>query len=115
MLEKKVLGGVLSLSWALGLVVSSAAYAGPMDGNSSDVMLQGFHWRSTETYPWWGVIQGKAADIKNSGFTMVWFPPSSDAASNEGYLPRQLYLQSSKYGTDVQLKSAIGALHTYGR
>lgn len=114
MLKKKVLGGVLSLSWALGLVAPVAAFAGPMDGNSSDVMLQGFHWRSTETYPWWGVIQGKAADIKNSGFTMVWFPPSSDAASNEGYLPRQLYVQSSKYGTDAQLKGAIGALHTYG-
>ncbi|HEX8819420.1 MAG TPA: glucan 1,4-alpha-maltotetraohydrolase domain-containing protein [Archangium sp.] len=114
MFKKKVFGGVLSLSWALGLFMAPAAYAGPMDGNSGDVMLQGFHWRSQETYPWWGVVQGKAADIKNSGFTMVWLPPSSDAASNEGYLPRQLYMQTSKYGTDVQLKSAIGALHTYG-
>jgi alpha-amylase len=114
MLKKKVLGAVLSLSWALGLVASSAAGAGPLDGNSSDVMLQGFHWRSTETYPWWGVIQGKASDIKNSGFSMVWFPPSGDAASNEGYLPRQLYVQTSKYGTDAQLKGAISALHTYG-
>jgi alpha-amylase len=114
MLKNKVLGAVLSLSWALGLVVSSAAHAGPMDGNSSDVMLQGFHWRSTETYPWWGVVQGKAADIKNSGFTMVWFPPSGDSGAKEGYMPRQLYVQSSAYGTDVQLKSAIGALHTYG-
>jgi alpha-amylase len=114
MLKNKVLGAVLSLSWALGLVVSSAAYAGPLDGNSGDVMLQGFHWRSQETYPWWNIVQGKASDIKASGFTMVWLPPSQDAASNEGYLPRQLYLQSSKYGTDVQLKSAIGALHTYG-
>lgn len=114
MLEKKVLGGVVSLSWALGLVVSTAAYAGPLDGNSGDVMLQGFHWRSSETSPWWGVIQGKASDIKNSGFTMVWFPPSGDAASNEGYLPRQLYVQSSRYGTEAQLKSAIGALHTQG-
>lgn len=114
MLKNKVVGAVLSLSWALGLVLSSAAYAGPLDGNASDVMLQGFHWRSTETYPWWGVVQGKAADIKNSGFSMVWLPPSQDAASNEGYLPRQLYVQNSKYGTDVQLKSAIGSLHTYG-
>ncbi len=114
MLKNKVLGAVLSLSWALGLVVSSAAYAGPLDGNSSDVMLQGFHWRSYETYPWWNVVQGKASDIKASGFTMVWLPPSQDAASNEGYLPRQLYVQSSMYGTDVQLKSAIGSLHTYG-
>jgi alpha-amylase len=114
MLEKKVLGAVLSLSWALGLVVSSAAHAGPMDGNSGDVMLQAFHWRSTETYPWWNIVQGKASDIKNSGFTMVWLPPSGDSGAKEGYMPRQLYLQSSSYGTDAQLKSAIGALRTYG-
>ncbi len=114
MFTKKVFGGVVSLSWALGLVVSTAAYAGPLDGNSSDVMLQGFHWRSTETYPWWGVIQGKASDIKNSGFTMVWFPPSGDSAAKEGYMPRQLYVQSGSYGTDAQLKGAIGALRTYG-
>jgi alpha-amylase len=114
MFKKKIFGGVLSLSWALGLFAAPAAYAGPMDGNSSDVMLQGFHWRSTETYPWWGVIQGKAADIKNSGFTMVWFPPSGDSAAKEGYLPRQLYVQNGSYGTEAQLKGAIGALRTYG-
>ncbi len=114
MFTKKVFGAVVSLSWALGLVVSTAASAGPLDGNSSDVMLQGFHWRSTETYPWWGVIQGKASDIKNSGFTMVWFPPSGDSAAKEGYMPRQLYVQSGSYGTDAQLKGAIGALRTYG-
>ncbi|SEU16750.1 glucan 1,4-alpha-maltotetraohydrolase domain-containing protein [Stigmatella erecta] len=113
MLKKKVLGGVLSLSWALGLVAAPAAFAGPMDGNSSDVMLQGFHWYSYQTSPWWNVIQNKAADIGASGFTMVWLPPSSDAASNEGYLPRQLSVQTSKYGTDTQLRSAVGALHTY--
>ncbi|PTL81954.1 alpha-amylase C-terminal beta-sheet domain-containing protein [Vitiosangium sp. GDMCC 1.1324] len=114
MFKQRVLGAVVSLSWALGLAVASAAHAGPLDGNSSDVMLQGFHWRSTETSPWWGVIQSKASDIKASGFTMVWLPPSGDSAAKEGYLPRQLYVQSSSYGTDVQLKSAIGALHTYG-
>lgn len=114
MLKNKVLGAALALTWALGLVVSSAAYAGPLDGNSSDVMLQSFHWYSWKTSPYWGVIQGKAADIKNAGFTMVWFPPSEDSSASEGYMPRQLYLQSSAYGTDVQLKSAIGALHTNG-
>ncbi len=113
MFEKKMRGAVLSLSWALGVLAGPVALAGPMDGNSGDVMLQGFHWRSHETSPWWGVIQGKAADIGASGFTMVWLPPSSDSAANEGYLPRQLNLQSSKYGTAAQLNSAIGALHTY--
>ena len=113
MFEKKTRGVVLSWSWVLGLLAAPVAVAGPMDGNSGDVMLQGFHWRSHETSPWWGVVQGKAADIGASGFTMVWLPPSSDSAANEGYLPRKLEVQSSKYGTDTQLRAAIGALHTY--
>ncbi|WP_239470039.1 glucan 1,4-alpha-maltotetraohydrolase domain-containing protein [Archangium violaceum] len=111
MLQKNVFRAVLPLSLVLA---PFAAFAGPLDGNSGDVMLQGFHWTSYQTSPWWSSIQGKASDIGASGFTMVWLPPSSDAASNEGYLPRQLYVQNSKYGTEAQLKSAIGALHTYG-
>ncbi|ATB36510.1 alpha-amylase [Cystobacter fuscus] len=113
MLKKKVFGGAVSLSWALALLGAPAVFAGPMDGNSGDVMLQGFHWTSYQTSPWWGIVQGKASDIGASGFTMVWLPPSSDAASNEGYLPRQLSVLNSRYGTEAQLKSAIGALHTY--
>lgn len=113
MLKKKVLGALRSLSWALGLLAAPAVFAGPMDGAASDVMLQGFHWQSYQTSPWWGVVQGKAQDIGASGFSMVWLPPSSDAGSNEGYLPRQLSVLNSKYGTQAQLTSAIGALHTY--
>ena len=112
--KKAVVRGGLSLTLAVALLGGGAAAAGPMDGNSGDVMLQGFHWTSYQTSPWWGVVQGKASDIGASGFTMVWLPPSSDAASNEGYLPRQLSVLNSKYGTETQLKSAIGALHTYG-
>jgi alpha-amylase len=92
------------------LVMPSPAAAGELDGNSSAVMLQGFHWRSRETYPWWGVIQNNATNIRNAGYTMVWLPPSSDSAAAEGYLPRQLYVQNSGYGTEAQLKSAITAL-----
>jgi len=112
MLTKK-LRAVTKWAWVLGLGLAPVAVAGPMDGNTTEVMLQGFHWNSHQTYPWWGVIQNKAPQISSAGFTMVWFPPSSDAASDEGYLPRQLYVQNSKYGTDAQLKAAIGALRTY--
>lgn len=80
---------------------------------SEDVILQGFHWTSHTTKPWWGIIENKAEDIAKAGFTMVWFPPSSAAASKEGYLPHQLYLQNSNYGSQEQLQSAIKNLHKH--
>ncbi len=83
-------------------------------GPSSDVMLQGFHWESHLSSSWWNVVSGNAGTIGNAGFTMVWMPPSQDAASDEGYLPRRLYVQDSSYGTEVELKSAIAALHGQG-
>ncbi len=110
----------LKRSWLASLAGLSSlffllpAHAGELDGNSQAVMLQGFHWESHESPSWWNVVNTQAADIATSGFTMVWLPPSSDAASVEGYLPRQLYVQTSTYGTEAQLKSAIGALHTRG-
>jgi alpha-amylase len=96
------------------VLVAPLASAGALDGNSSDVMLQGFHWYSYQTYPWWGTIKNNAASIKADGFTMVWLPPPSDAASNEGYLPRRLELLDSKYGTRTDLVNALSALNANG-
>jgi alpha-amylase len=105
----------MTLTSLLALVlVAPLASAGPLDGNSSDVMLQGFHWYSYQTYPWWGVIRNNAASFKADGFTMVWLPPPSDAASNEGYLPRRLELLDSKYGTRTDLVNALSALNANG-
>jgi len=87
--------------------------ASKSDGNSA-VMLQGFHWLSWQAAPWWGAIAGKAQDIAAAGFSMVWLPPSEDAASNEGYIPRRWYVQDSKYGTQAELRKAIAALHNGG-
>lgn len=79
----------------------------------TEVILQGFHWHSHEAKPWWDVIKNKASEISQTGFTMVWFPPSSASASKEGYLPNRLYHQNSNYGNVDQLKGAIRALHSY--
>ena len=76
------------------------------------VMLQGFHWESNRTKPWWGVISAKTEAIANAGFDMVWFPPSGQAASDQGYIPVQLYVQNSTYGTQAQLQQAISSLHS---
>ncbi|MBI5208858.1 MAG: alpha-amylase [Elusimicrobia bacterium] len=77
-------------------------------------MLQGFHWESHMSKPWWNVIAAKAGEISSSGFDLVWFPPSSSALSDEGYLPNRLYVQDSAYGTSAQLKGAVAALHAKG-
>jgi alpha-amylase len=94
--------------------LSLSALAQVVDGSSSAVMLQGFHWESHMQSPWWNVVSAKAGDISDSGFDMVWFPPSSVAASDEGYLPNRLYVQNSQYGTQDQLQKAIAALHSRG-
>jgi len=83
-----------------------------VERKSSAVLLQGFHWES-HMQNWWNVIANKAAEIADSGFDYVWLPPSSIAASDEGYLPNRLYHQESQYGSSTQLKSAINALHRY--
>jgi hypothetical protein len=83
-------------------------------GGSASVMLQGFHWLSWKTSPWWGVVSAKARDIAAAGFDLVWLPPSADAESDEGYIPRRLYVQDSKYGTAAELKRAVSALHSGG-
>ena len=74
-----------------------------------DIMLQGFHWRSSSISgrSWYSVIQENAQRIKDSGFTLVWFPPPSDSLAYEGYLPRKLNVLDSKYGSQAELKAAI--------
>jgi alpha-amylase len=112
---KQLRNAALTLTSLLALVLAApAAVAAPLDGNSSEVMLQGFHWHSHQTYPWWNVIKNNATTIKSAGFDMVWLPPPSDAASNEGYLPRRLELFTSKYGNETELRAALTALNNAG-
>jgi len=77
-------------------------------------MLQGFNWSSWKTAPWWNVVKSRGGDMSNAGINLVWLPPSSDSGSDEGYLPRRLYIQDSKYGSSLELVSAITALHEKG-
>src|SRR5262245_10387905 len=112
---KQSLRSLVTLASALALVLlAPRAHAGALDCNSGDVLLQGFHWNSHQTYPWWGVIRNNAASIKSGGFTLVWLPPPSDAASNEGYLPRRLELLDSRYGTRTDLVNALSMLNANG-
>lgn len=106
--------GAMSLSFLSQAPALQAA--DPFPETRDDVLLQGFHWESSDQYPWWNVLQSKASDAAAAGFDMVWFPPSSRSAdaAPEGYLPNELYTQSAAYGTQAQLQSAISAFHGKG-
>jgi alpha-amylase len=99
---------------ATAICASSAQAATEQNQASSAVMLQGFHWNSWKSGTWYTNLGSKAADMKDLGVTHVWFPPPSDSAANEGYLPRQLNNLNSKYGTEAQLTSTISQLKSHG-
>ncbi|WNJ20264.1 glucan 1,4-alpha-maltotetraohydrolase domain-containing protein [Pontibacter sp. G13] len=97
------------------LVTLLACVSSCLFAQNSDVMIQGFNWEShSNTAGWWNVINSKATDLSASGIDVVWFPPSSDAAAPQGYLPRELYNLDSEYGTQAELQGAINALHGQG-
>ncbi|MDP5172433.1 MAG: starch-binding protein, partial [Bacteroidia bacterium] len=95
------------------LLLSVLALWVPMSrAQNTDVLLQGFNWESHgNTIGWYNVIKSKATDLSASGIDMVWFPPASDAGDIHGYLPRELYVMNSNYGTQAQLVDAINTLH----
>ncbi|MEM7788568.1 MAG: alpha-amylase C-terminal beta-sheet domain-containing protein [Bacteroidota bacterium] len=97
--------------------VPEAAPAPPASaftGDRSDVLLQGFHWRSHQ-HDWWDIVRANAGAIDDAGFTMVWLPPPSRSAAAEGYLPNEWRnLDASAYGTEAELKAAIDALRSRG-
>jgi alpha-amylase len=84
-------------------------------GNGREVILQGFHWTSHESWGrtgkcWYKVIEENASRIRSTGFTWVWFPPPSDSLAPQGYIPRRWNVLHNNYGTDVELRAAIRAL-----
>jgi hypothetical protein len=70
---------------------------------------QGFNWESCKS-KWYNVLSDQAAQIAAAGYTAVWLPPPSDAVSPQGYLPRDLYVLDSAYGTESELRHCIKEL-----
>lgn len=68
--------------------------------------VQGFNWESCKQ-DWYAVLASQARAIGEAGFTSVWFPPPSDSVSPQGYLPRDLYLLDSTYGSEKELRECI--------
>ncbi|MEO0971881.1 MAG: alpha-amylase C-terminal beta-sheet domain-containing protein [Pseudomonadota bacterium] len=99
---------------ALGVLASGPGDAATeQDKASSAILMQGFHWHS-HRFDWYQIMAANAASIADLGVTHVWFPPPSDAASDEGYLPRQLNVLDANYGSEGELVAATSALASQG-
>ena len=102
-------------------IMTFAAHAGaatPVQqaGGSKAILLQGFHWNSAGYAgpDWYNTVMNNVGDISAMGFTHVWFPPPSDSAAREGYLPRQLNKLDSSYGSAAELTNVISAFKSKG-
>lgn len=109
-LQHTLRGGLLAIALIAALPIQAATEQAKA---STAILFQGFHWNSANG-ALYGDLQAKAGDLKTLGVTHVWFPPPSDAASTQGYLPRQLNKLDSSYGTEAQLTAAIAALNAQG-
>lgn len=116
-MKKRIsVAAVLAMS-ALTISIDAGAATPPaQSGNSQAVLLQGFHWNSANTSNpnWYNTLLNNVADLKGMGFTHVWFPPPSDSAAAEGYLPRQLNKLDSKYGSSAELTNVVRAFTNNG-
>jgi alpha-amylase len=82
------------------------------NGSPTDVILQGFHWdsHSSQNPNWYQILQQNAGVIKNGQFDLVWFPPPSESADAEGYMPTRWNAFDTSYGAEADLQAAIAAL-----
>ncbi len=96
----------------------TSAVAKQYIGDGRDILLQGFHWlshagareRGGHKKTWYQILRENAATINAAGFTVVWFPPSSDSLAPEGYIPRRWDVLDTAFGTEAELQAAIKAI-----
>ncbi|MFC3459417.1 glucan 1,4-alpha-maltotetraohydrolase domain-containing protein [Massilia haematophila] len=110
---------ILASMLASAFLATSYAYAATppaQSGNSQAILLQGFHWKSSgyASPNWYNTVLNNVADLKALGVTHVWFPPPSDSAASEGYLPRQLNSLNSRYGSSAELTNVVRAFTNNG-
>jgi len=113
---KNAIAAALAAGMLLGAAQAGAATPAQQAGGSNAILLQGFHWNSAAYAgpDWYNTLMANVGDLSTMGFTHVWFPPPSDSAAREGYLPRQLNKLDSSYGSTAELTNVISAFKSKG-
>jgi hypothetical protein len=113
---KKTIATALAAGILLSTAHAGAATPAQQAGASNAILLQGFHWNSAAYAgpDWYNTLLNNVGDLSTMGFTHVWFPPPSDSAAREGYLPRQLNKLDSSYGSAAELTNVISAFKSRG-
>lgn len=75
--------------------------------------MQAFNWESWRKEYYQDIIK-QAQWFAEMGFTYVWLPPSVASVSEQGYMPNDYFNLNSHYGTEAELRAAIGALKDAG-
>lgn len=114
---------LLRLTW-IALIATIAPVRGVAQAGFDDdrVMLQGFYWESyrfghPEKFAdygmtgWYGVVQAKAAQIREARFDLLWLPPPFFAGQySAGYNPKEYFNFANSYGDFAQHRALLVAL-----
>ena len=75
-------------------------------------MLQGFHVTSCRSRnpTWYQILAQNAGTVRDAGIDLVWLPPPSESASDNGYMPTRWQVLDAAYGSSGELAAAIAAL-----
>lgn len=87
---------------------------------AQQVLMQGWYWDYPKTNAgksWADTLRLKAAQMKTSGFTHIWFPPHAVASSgpgSNGFDPKDLFIgnQTTGLGTRAALNSMLAEFST---
>ncbi|KAL9424111.1 hypothetical protein AB3S75_036064 [Citrus x aurantiifolia] len=83
-------------------------------GTGFEILCQGFNWESHKSGRWYMELKEKATELSSLGFSVIWLPPPTESVSPEGYMPRDLYNLSSRYGNIDELKDVVNKFHDVG-
>lgn len=119
----------MKAKWLLGLTsIALIAIFAPVRGvaqagfDDDRVMLQGFYWESyrfghPEKFPdygvtgWYSLVQGKALQIREARFDLIWLPPPFFAGEySAGYNPKEYFNFTTSYGDFAQHRAMLVAL-----
>ena len=71
------------------------------------VMLQGFNWKmASDRRTLYKLLAKEMPTLAAAGVGTVWFPPPSESADEQGYLPGRWYVISNRTLLDAAVKAA---------